>query len=326
MLRAIRAQLRNLLVVMLLLSLAGLCACGQSSLTESVDEPQQTSEQESDSEAEEQAHKDSLAVEKAELTSPTKTLEYSKKETDLLKSVTCSDKDVQVKLVKNVDLSKLGKQTAVFALSKGDSSREVELDYEVVDTHMPEIKLEKDKVELQNGASYDPTTNVKDVSDSVDGALKRVETEPKDNGAGWYVVQGTVNTGVAGDYPVKVVACDNHGNSRNKSFTVHVAEAPAAAAAAATAAPEAEPAAELAPEPAAEETEPAESGGGDNPFSDQGLPPATSSYVLNTNSKKFHEPSCPSVAKMKAKNRRDVDMAREDIIAQGYEPCQNCNP
>lgn len=52
----------------------------------------------------------------------------------------------------------------------------------------------------------------------------------------------------------------------------------------------------------------------------------TASYVLNTNSKKFHRPSCYSAAKISAKNRQDYNGSRSDLIAQGYEPCKNCDP
>lgn len=50
------------------------------------------------------------------------------------------------------------------------------------------------------------------------------------------------------------------------------------------------------------------------------------SYVLNTNTKKFHYPTCSSVGDMSPKNRSDVSMSREEIIAQGYVPCKRCNP
>lgn len=49
-------------------------------------------------------------------------------------------------------------------------------------------------------------------------------------------------------------------------------------------------------------------------------------YVLNTNSKKFHLPTCGSVSDMKAKNRKDVNWIREAVIEAGYEPCKRCNP
>lgn len=54
--------------------------------------------------------------------------------------------------------------------------------------------------------------------------------------------------------------------------------------------------------------------------------PATVTYVVNKNTGKFHYPSCSSVPKIKAKNRMDTDQTRDELIAQGYVPCKNCNP
>lgn len=50
------------------------------------------------------------------------------------------------------------------------------------------------------------------------------------------------------------------------------------------------------------------------------------SYVLNTNTKKFHYPSCSSVKQMSDRNRQDVTESRDELIAEGYSPCKNCNP
>lgn len=52
----------------------------------------------------------------------------------------------------------------------------------------------------------------------------------------------------------------------------------------------------------------------------------TQSYVLNTNTKKFHYPECGSVSQMKAKNRKDVVDTRDNIIANGYDSCGRCHP
>ena len=49
-------------------------------------------------------------------------------------------------------------------------------------------------------------------------------------------------------------------------------------------------------------------------------------YVLNTNSSKFHLPSCSGATDMSEKNRQDFEGSRELLIAQGYEPCSQCNP
>lgn len=49
-------------------------------------------------------------------------------------------------------------------------------------------------------------------------------------------------------------------------------------------------------------------------------------YILNTRSKKFHRPSCDSVGTMSDKNKEESSLSREELIEQGYSPCQNCNP
>lgn len=48
-------------------------------------------------------------------------------------------------------------------------------------------------------------------------------------------------------------------------------------------------------------------------------------YVLNTNTKKIHYPSCDSVEKIKPKNYSTTD-DYTSAIAQGYVPCKKCNP
>lgn len=49
-------------------------------------------------------------------------------------------------------------------------------------------------------------------------------------------------------------------------------------------------------------------------------------YILNTNTKKFHRPSCHSVQDMKGKNRKEYTGRREDLIQEGYEACGSCKP
>ena len=52
----------------------------------------------------------------------------------------------------------------------------------------------------------------------------------------------------------------------------------------------------------------------------------TITYVLNTNTKKFHYPDCKSVKQMKDKNKLIEETTREDLIERGYDPCGNCHP
>ncbi|MGN1130550.1 MAG: DNA/RNA non-specific endonuclease [Ruminococcus sp.] len=49
-------------------------------------------------------------------------------------------------------------------------------------------------------------------------------------------------------------------------------------------------------------------------------------YVLNTNTKKFHLPTCSSVDDMKDKNKKEVSCSREEVIDMGYSPCGRCHP
>ena len=65
--------------------------------------------------------------------------------------------------------------------------------------------------------------------------------------------------------------------------------------------------------------------GGQLPAADP-EPAVVVTYVLNTNTHKFHYPDCASVDDIKPKNRQDVAWDRADVIAAGYVPCKRCNP
>lgn len=47
-------------------------------------------------------------------------------------------------------------------------------------------------------------------------------------------------------------------------------------------------------------------------------------YVVNTNTGKYHEPSCPSVEEMNPSNRMDYCTTAAELEKQGYEPCKRC--
>ena len=53
---------------------------------------------------------------------------------------------------------------------------------------------------------------------------------------------------------------------------------------------------------------------------------STESYILNTNTKKFHRPSCSSVKQMKESNKKSSSESRDALIVAGYDPCKKCNP
>lgn len=49
-------------------------------------------------------------------------------------------------------------------------------------------------------------------------------------------------------------------------------------------------------------------------------------FVVNTNTHKFHDPSCSSVKDTKESNKETLKCLRQELIDQGYAPCQRCNP
>lgn len=55
-------------------------------------------------------------------------------------------------------------------------------------------------------------------------------------------------------------------------------------------------------------------------------PSQEQTYILNTRSKKFHVPGCSSVKNMSERNKQTTTATRDELIAQGYSPCGNCNP
>lgn len=58
-------------------------------------------------------------------------------------------------------------------------------------------------------------------------------------------------------------------------------------------------------------------------------PPAQSqkiTYILNISSKKFHQTGCRHVKNMNEENRDTFTGNRNDLIAEGYDPCGTCKP
>ena len=49
-------------------------------------------------------------------------------------------------------------------------------------------------------------------------------------------------------------------------------------------------------------------------------------YILNKNSKKFHETNCKSVSKINEENKEEYKGTRDAIVNQGYTPCGECKP
>ncbi len=53
---------------------------------------------------------------------------------------------------------------------------------------------------------------------------------------------------------------------------------------------------------------------------------STITYVLNTNTKRFHFPTCSSCEEIKPKNRQETTLSRDELVDLGYKPCGRCKP
>ncbi len=49
-------------------------------------------------------------------------------------------------------------------------------------------------------------------------------------------------------------------------------------------------------------------------------------YIINTNSKKYHLPSCSGAKRTQSKNKEEFTGKASELKAKGYEPCGTCNP
>lgn len=120
-----------------------------------------------------------------------------------------------------IDTKQLGKQTLQFIVYQDDISRTFDYDIEIKDTKKPVITLTEEDITLQINDSFDVTKYIKSVSDPVDGKLPYISHEKvKDEDAGYYTYQSTVNTKKAGDYQVTITAIDQNKNQSQKELNV----------------------------------------------------------------------------------------------------------
>lgn len=71
-------------------------------------------------------------------------------------------------------------------------------------------------------------------------------------------------------------------------------------------------------------TNTSESGSNFNTYDNASQQQTSDTYVLNTNTKKIHHPSCPSVKKIAPHNYSTSNSSVDELIGQGYSTCGNC--
>lgn len=53
---------------------------------------------------------------------------------------------------------------------------------------------------------------------------------------------------------------------------------------------------------------------------------ATTTFIANKNTKKFHYPNCSSVGQMNESNKKYLNCTRDQAVQQGFQPCGRCCP
>ena len=233
------------------------------------------------------------------LTATSKRLEYSKKQTDPLKLVKSDVADATITTDDTLDLAKAGTQTVTYTIELGGETATQEVAFTVRDSKAPKISFVNAKPKIDQGETFDALANMEYVKDPADGALGYLSEAPEAYGtevgleefydAGWYTIEGTVDSSTPGTHQLLVTACDKHGNKTTRELPVTVRAAQAEASAQSTAA-------------------------------------AQHTYIVNKNSGKFHLPGCRDVSKMSEANKLEITATRDEMRQWGYDPCMHCNP
>lgn len=138
------------------------------------------------------------------------------------------------KLIKNVDgtivsvkqdivTDSVGVQELILVVSKGNISKEIPVSIEVKDSIGPEIVIENDIIEIEQGTNYDILSNITNVYDDVDGDISYIDSSSvSDDSCNYYTYYGDFNYNVPGEYVVNINAVDKNLNSTSKSFKIVV--------------------------------------------------------------------------------------------------------
>lgn len=138
------------------------------------------------------------------------------------------------KLIKNVDgtivsvkqdivTDSVGVQELILVVSKGNISKEIPVSIEVKDSIGPEIVIENDIIEIEQGTNYDILSNITNVYDNIDGDISYSDSNSvSDDSCNYYTYYSDFNYNVPGEYVVNINAVDKNLNSTSKSFKIVV--------------------------------------------------------------------------------------------------------
>lgn len=138
------------------------------------------------------------------------------------------------KLIKNVDgtivsvkqdivTDSVGVQELILVVSKGNISKEIPVTIEVKDSIGPEIVIENEVIEIEQGTNYDILSNITNVYDDVDGDISYIDSNSvSDDSCNYYTYYSDFNYNVPGEYVVNINAVDKNSNSTSKTFNIVV--------------------------------------------------------------------------------------------------------
>lgn len=138
------------------------------------------------------------------------------------------------KLIKNVDgtivsvkqdivTDSVGVQELILVVSKGNISKEIPVSIEVKDSIGPEIVIENDIIEIEQGTNYDILSNITNVYDNIDGDISYIDSNSvSDDSCNYYTYYSDFNYNVPGEYVVNINAVDKNSNSTSKTFNIVV--------------------------------------------------------------------------------------------------------
>lgn len=138
------------------------------------------------------------------------------------------------KLIKNVDgtivsvkqdivTDSVGVQELILVVSKGNISKEIPVTIEVKDSIGPEIVIENEVIEIEQGTNYDILSNITNVYDNIDGDISYIDSNSvSDDSCNYYTYYSDFNYNVPGEYVVNINAVDKNSNSTSKTFNIVV--------------------------------------------------------------------------------------------------------
>lgn len=168
------------------------------------------------------------------------TVEYGSANYDIEKLIKEVDGEI-VSIKKDIDTKIVGEQEVIVEVRKDNIIKEVPIIISVVDSAAPEIKLNKEKITITKGDSYDLESNIASVIDEVDGEISllkkeesaedKTEVEEKENkkkeetnSKGYYEINYTDDLNSVGKHEIVVRAVDTYGNVATTNFFLEVLE------------------------------------------------------------------------------------------------------